>query len=124
MVPFPIGIPLIFNFETTKTVRHSCDSNIDDDQRNYSNERNGFELFDRILFVGTGQFHLKTGIVILVLGNNIKIKWDHKPDAPRVGQDDGTFVESRKCAIIPYPWEEGQGRIGPWNEPEIVRIDG
>ena len=110
----PPGIPLIFNFQSSYSPVHGGYVNTDHDLR-CDDDRVGIEEYDRILYVGSGKKHCWHGLVTGVKDGFLTIHWDFNES---VQHDSFARVEASKCALIPYPHEEGMRKIGVFREKE------
>lgn len=117
----PPNLVFVFNFQSKKKVLHHLYDNRDDRQRDkHPNERTSIELFDRILVVGKCKQQFWYGIVANVEdddSNILLVHWDHESHyAPH--RD--SYVSAFHCVIIPYPHEEGTGRIGIYYQQDMI----
>ena len=120
-VKHPIGITLLFKYESMTEVKHSLYDNVDDDQRVTDPEkRSGLEVFDRILVVGRSIHQFKTGMITKKKENILVVLWDEDEE---VGSEEVASVDSKKCVMIPYPFEEGRGKISKFYENAVLDVD-
>ena len=117
----PPGVTLLYNFRTCIKISSDLYENQDDDQRvTDETRRTGIEQFDRVLVVGRSKQQFWHGLVVAKRNGILTIHWDHEREIVWNGK---ARIEENKCVMIPYPYEEGRGRIGPFYERDIVYID-